>query len=65
MEPAKLTKAQFRSIVAKLEEKIFGEHRTEIEVSLVVTEPVPTDCPALLQFIQAAQAIYDADCPIA
>jgi len=50
----KLNQKQFAEITAALHNYLF-----------LGGPPVPTDCEALLAYIQAAQAIYTRDCPIA
>lgn len=51
----KCNQKQFALITAAMHDQLFG----------LEDDPAPVDCESLLAFIEAAQAIYARDCPIA
>jgi hypothetical protein len=61
MEKPRLTEDQFDQIVNALYRQLVIKPAGEITQPIVL----PTDCVALLAFIEAAQEIYTRDCPIA
>ena len=51
----KCNQKQFALITARMHDELFG----------LEDEPAPVDCEALLAYIEAAQAVYARECPIA
>lgn len=51
----KCNQKQFALITAAMHDQLFG----------LEDDPAPVDCEALLAYIEAAQAVYTRECPLA
>lgn len=58
----KLTQAQFHAVTAFIHAQMFGTKKAQKAARATLVE-MGVDCPALLAYINSAQAAYQIHCP--